>query len=53
MRHVTRTHRVDLDRLFERINLGANMPIRCVNPPQHFLQTLPMAHDAQNLASGE
>ena len=34
MRHVTRTHLVVLDRLFERINLGANMSIRYVNPKE-------------------
>ena len=41
-RHISRTHRVDLDWLFKRINVYANMSIRCVNT-KNILRTFSFA----------
>ena len=34
MRHLSRTHRVDLDWLFDRINLGTTIQVEHVNTVQ-------------------
>ena len=40
MRHVSRTHRVALDRLFERNNLDSKIQIKCVDTKNQFVDML-------------
>ena len=40
MGHVSRTHRVDLDFFFDRVNLDATFSIRHVNTKEHMADIL-------------
>ena len=40
MRHVSRTHRVDLDWLFERVDLDSNVSFRYVNTKEQIVDIL-------------
>ena len=48
MRHVSRTHRVDLDRSFDQINLDQAIKIKYVNTNQQFADVLPQGSLSQD-----
>ena len=48
MRHVSRTHRVSLDWLFDRINLDRNIQIRYIDTKHHIADMLTEGHPTRD-----